>query len=291
MPAAAPAAADRTRTALAHKGYPRLSGTPRTALDTPRRGRRARAPPRDLAAEQREGLRHLDAHRARSQDQQVARALREVEQGLVREIGHSVKAGQEGDSRPAADGQHDPPPLDLHRIRRYEPRPGLQDLAAQPAIALCGVGRRDRGDSTPQMRADSRPIDLGRRQNHAVAPGASRRARRMGAGEQRLARHAARVQALAAHRALLDQGDAQTQPRRHVRDRQPGRSRADDDEVAPIHAPSWAPSWHGAPAAPPWAGVRATPGRPAAAGHPAGAGDPDWAGRRPQARLRARPLP
>ncbi len=111
----------------------------------------------------------------------------------------------------------------------------------------------------------------GRRRPNRAAPRG--RLRGMGGGEQRLARHAAEVEAVAAHAVALDQGDAQAELRGDRGDRQAGRAGADHRQVELRHR-----SVSNAARRPAAAKVR--PGRSAGPGCAARRSLRDWACRR-----------
>ena len=108
-----------------------------------------------------------------------------------------------------------------HRAGAREARLGAQYPDAEPFEALHRIVRRDAGDYLLDTVADRGEIDPRRSIGDAecrAAPPEVRDARR---GEQRLRRHTAKVQAIAAHRTTLDQHHLGAHLRRTGGDRQP----------------------------------------------------------------------
>ncbi len=104
-------------------------------------------------------------------------------------------------------------------------------LDAQAFEALLAVMRGDRGDDAMNMVVDAGEIDV---RLVAVDPEATRATDGVGGarrGEQGLRRHTARVQAVAAHLALLDQYRSRAHLGGARRDRQASRARADHTNV------------------------------------------------------------
>ncbi len=182
------------------------------------------------------GVGHLQPDRAAAEDQQVRGALREVKQRLAGQVRDSVEAAHRRDGRAAAGGHHDPagrdaPPADLERIGGDEARLIAQHRGAERAKARLAIGRRDGGDHAVDVGANRIPVDNGLGQRHAETMGRPRGLGGVRGGEQRLARNAARVEAIPAHPAALDQRDPQTEPGGHGGDREAGRTGADDGQI------------------------------------------------------------
>jgi len=200
---------------------------------------------RHAAAEPGVRLRHLQPDRAAAQDQQVLRRLSQVEQGVVREEWHVVQAGQVRYHGAAAGGDHDAAGgqapglrahLDCEGIPRHEARRALQDRGAQAGVALDRIGRRQRGDRAMHVGLHAVPVDAGGGRLDAIPAGAAHGVGRVRRRQQRLAGHAADIQALAPHAPALDQRDAQAELRRDIGRGQPGRPGADHRQVEIPHA-------------------------------------------------------
>ena len=113
-----------------------------------------------------------------------------------------------------------------------EPRLGAQHGDAEPFEPLGRIVGRDVGDHPLDAVADRGEIDLRRAHRSTPSCGAAPpQIREPGRGEQRLRRHAAEIQAVAAHRAALDQHDLGAELRRAGGDRQPAGAGADDAQI------------------------------------------------------------
>ncbi len=202
------------------------------------------------AAEAGVRVRHFQPDRPAAQDQQMRGRLGQVEQGLVGQERHLVEAGDRRHRGAAAGGDDDAPCEDAPVFRRQgsltarivdrqgggieETGLAASTVGAEGAVASGGVGRGDRGDHAPHMRAHRVPVDRRRRQVDPEAAGAARRFGRMRRGQQRLGRHAAGVEAVAAHRPALDQRHLEAELGCDRRDRQPGGAGADHGKVVAL---------------------------------------------------------
>ena len=180
---------------------------------------------RVLTAEKRGGVDHGDMRAqhavslgefqpdwASAQDDQVLDALAYVEDRLVGKIGHLVeprnwrKHGRGPARHNEAPGANEQASR-LDRVVVEKARRRLDYTDAKAGEALDGVVRRYRGDHPVNVIVDARVIDLslddvdaeGRRRAHGFGA--------LAGGEQRLRRHAAKVEAVAAHAVLLDEHD------------------------------------------------------------------------------------
>ena len=121
------------------------------------------------------------------------------------------------------------------RVGRLEA--GVAAITVQPGIARSqrSTPSRDSRDHGVGARPHARHVDADRPGDDAEVGGAAREVRGVGAGDQRLGRHAAGVHAGAAEQLPLDERD------RHARGGQPpgqrrtGLARAHDDGVEPAH--------------------------------------------------------
>ena len=184
------------------------------------------------------GLRQLAADRPAAHDQQVLGAFGEVEDRLVGEMGHVGQSRHRRRDGPGAGGddealRRDAPAVDLDRVRPGEARRTLNDVDAQRPEALDRIDRRDTGNDAVDMAVDRGEIDLGAGRRHTEAPGGAYDLRRMAGRQHRLGRHAAGVEAVAAHRAALDQHGARAELGAAGGDRQAGGPGADHADIDP----------------------------------------------------------
>ena len=191
---------------------------------------------RDLAAQPYMRLRHLHPDRPAADDQQVIGPLAPVEEGFVGVIRHAVEPRDGRDKRRRAGGDHDPAGPDdgvagLHF-------PGRDELAVFPDHRdaelfepLLAVMRLDRGNGLRHMLHRGGVIDLRRDIGHTERRGMGLAVRRLGAGDQRLRRDTAEIQAVAPHPVPFQQHDRGAHLHRARGHRQPAGARADDKEV------------------------------------------------------------
>src|SRR5690606_32384963 len=97
--------------------------------------------------------------------------------------------------------------------------------------ALSRIIGRELLDGGTDMRRDRAEIDLRFNRDNAERRTPAAGMRMPGRGDQRLGRHAAMVQAIAAHQAAFDQHHAHAESRRARRGGQPGSAGADDAQV------------------------------------------------------------
>ena len=197
---------------------------------------------RHLGAEPAERLRELEPARARAEDDQVLGPLARVEDVLVGEI------------------------RALRRCRRSTAPTGCEPVAITKRRALISNLTSSSGPSTtvrasrkrasPSMTRTCMPVKRSLESFGAIAsmtrctwsltwsnstagfasltpngPLVAERLRALARGDHRLRRHAAGVEALAAHPALLDQHHGHAERRRRGRDRQAGGACADDAKI------------------------------------------------------------
>ena len=107
----------------------------------------------------------------------------------------------------------------------------VMTLHAEAGEAFDGIVRRDRGDDVVHVVVHGARIDQGIDGRDAERRRVAHQVRALARGQQRLRRHAAVVQAIAAHLVLFDEDDALAEGRGGRGDRKPARARADDAEV------------------------------------------------------------
>ena len=157
------------------------------------------------------------------------------ENRFVGEIGHSRARGSA--ARPAIEpvamtkrrGRMSMSPA-RDAARAGEPRLAAQHRDPEPLEPLDRIIRRDARDDLADTVGGGGEIDSGRAE---AMPSAAQR-RQVGelcGGEQRFRRDAAKIEAVAAHQAALDQHDARAHLRRPGGDRKPAGAGADDAQV------------------------------------------------------------
>ena len=190
------------------------------------------------------GLSHFEPNRAAAQNQQVIRAAGQVEQGRVGEMGGDGQPGDRRLRRAAAGGDYDAPGgdsprgaprYDLQRIPAGKPRRAQHHVGAERAVTFGRIRWRDRRDDALHMGLHGRPIDHRLGKADAQACGVPARLGSVRGGEQRLARHASRIEAIAAHAVPLDQGGAQAELRGGIGHGQPRGPGADHRDVIVRH--------------------------------------------------------
>ena len=165
----------------------------------------------------------------------------------ARSISHSVSLVRKpasaspsigGSSRPRARAEQDVLGLELlrahaHRVRARDRR-GIPDRAARGPSRGSAPGRRRWRRSIAARRArartPSRCRSAARRARSRTRP-RSACGGRPGRGEQRLGRHAAGPQAVAADAVALDDGDLEVERRGELGGHHAARAHADDDQV------------------------------------------------------------
>jgi hypothetical protein len=172
---------------------------------------------------------------AADDDQMLGRGLA-LEDRLVGEVGHRVEPGDRRHRGARAGGEDDALGAHAHiarldHARADEARGGADHGDAQPLEARLAVHRRDRGDDAVNVVVDLSEVDDGLGYRHAEAAGAARALGGVRGGEQRLRRHAAVVEAVAAHRRLLDQHGARAELRGAGGDGEAARAGADHADI------------------------------------------------------------
>ena len=198
------------------------------------------------------GLRQLDADRAGSDDDEVLGQPVDVENRLVRQVGHGGDARDRRDRRLRPCRDDDAPGADCaiagaDLARPDKARLGADHLDPEPLEALDRIMRRDRVHDAAHVPANRGKIDLGRRAIHSEAAGGPHRMRRLCRGEQRLRRHAAGIEAFAAHLGPFDQHGARAELGGDCGRRQPGGAGPDHADIDAFIAHRTSPvrlKWH-----------------------------------------------
>ncbi len=191
---------------------------------------------RDAAAEPHVCLCHLHAHGAGADDDKVIALLAALEDGLVGEIGDGGQAGDGRNGGRGPRGDNEASRLDAQvgghdRILGDKPRLAPDHLDAETSEALDGIIGRDRIDHAVHVRMQRPEVDRGTNRIDAERAGGPHVVRTPRRCDERLRRHAARIEAIATHLALLDQGHRDAELGRRSRDAEPARARADHADV------------------------------------------------------------
>jgi hypothetical protein len=190
----------------------------------------------DRAAKPSVRLRHLDPDRAAAQHDQMLRPGAQIEDRLVGQIGHGLDPRHRRDRRARTGGKDESARPDAGAAgrdlaRRDKARRRPDHLHAQPLESLLAVMRRDGGDGRGDMVLGRGKIDLRDCRRHAKAPAGGHRMGMLGRCQQRLRGDAAGVEAIAPHRAGLDQHNPRAKLCRAGRHRQPARPGADHAQI------------------------------------------------------------
>jgi hypothetical protein len=191
-------------------------------------------------------LGQLAADRPAPHDQEPAGRLLALEHRLVGQEPGLPEARNLGDRGAAAGGQHDVArpengPADRDGVRGFEGGLPEEDVDAEPLEPL---GRIVRGDPRPHVLQS--PDDAAVIHRHAggierLKAGAAHPGGGARRGDERLARDAAVVQAVAPHQVALHEGDAPPQAGRSGRGHEARGAAPDDHDVVDPLAPARAP--------------------------------------------------
>ena len=169
---------------------------------------------RHLRAEAREALRQLATDRPAAQHQQSLRQLAHVPQGIRGDVADLLDAGNRRHERPGAGGDDDgarrqglAAGVDLHRPGRGDLRLALDAFDAERGVALRRIVRLDGSDYALHALHHVGEIEVRAGRPNAQLLRAADVGQQPGRPDQRLGRHAAGVEAIAAHAVLLDQRD------------------------------------------------------------------------------------
>ena len=181
-------------------------------------------------------LREFEPDRPAADDDEMVGPVLEIEDRLIGQRLDAVDAGDRRNDRRRA-GRDDEAPRRNPMTAGFEgpfvdeAALGLDNLDAEALEALDGIVRRDGIDHRAHMGVNGAEIDRrvdlldpeGRGRAHRVCP--------FSRCDHRLGRHAAIVEAVAAHLAAFDQHDVDAEGGRRRGDRQPARSGPDDADV------------------------------------------------------------
>ena len=222
---------------------------------------------RDLRTQPRETLCQLATDRPTTQHHQTRRCHIQLCEFLPQRVaGHITdffNSRQRRHEGPRAGGDNDAArgeclrlaiiQLDFHRPRIGDTRIALQHFHAETRIAFHAVVRRNFSDHAMHARHHLAEAEIGYRRIQAVMFGVTHLVREFCTLDERLAWHAAIVQAIAAHLVCLDQRHFSFHYRRDISRHQPRRPAADNDQIAVksggtlpsgINAPSLQPGGH-----------------------------------------------
>ena len=190
----------------------------------------------DLAAEASVRLRELEPDRSAAEHQQAIELAAVLEDRLVGEVADLVEAG---DGRHCGRGacRHDEIARlnlvvgDRDRVLAREFCRALDDADAKPRHALDGVVGCDRLDDAGDVIGDGRVVDARLHRLDAERVAGAHGVRVLAGGDQGFGRHAADVEAVAAHPRPLDENDLDAELRRADGGDEPARSGADHADI------------------------------------------------------------
>ena len=167
---------------------------------------------RDLGAEAAVGLRQLRPDRPAADDEEPLRPPRKIEDALVGEVRNLVEPRDRRRGRARAGGEDEAAGLNDDLARRDGVGPGearlrLDDADAERGETLGRIVRGDRLDHAADMVAHPRHVDLRVAAADAEARAVANALSELARGDQRLRRHAADIEAVAAHAVALDEDD------------------------------------------------------------------------------------
>ena len=194
---------------------------------------------RDIGPQATMRLGEFQSDRTAAYDDQRRRQGGTIEDGLVGKIGNLVEPRDRRRGGAGARGDDEAPGLDLVVARHHRSRAGetavlLDHGDAERLEPLHRIVRRDRGDDAVDVIVHRLEIDLRRAESDAEPAGAPRGLRHAGRRDQRLRRHAAHIEAIAAHPVALDQHHRRAHLRSARGDAEPARPRSDDAEIDPV---------------------------------------------------------
>src|SRR4029079_2135089 len=212
----------------------------------------------DVGAEHAMGLGELHAHGATAEHDQMLDPLAHVEDRLVGEMRHLVETWDRRDDGRGTVCPYEAAGADqvmpgLHGVLVKEACLLLEDADAEPGVALDGIVRCDGGDHAIDVVMHPGVVDLRLDDVDAEGSSGAHGLGTLAGGEQRLRRHAAVIEAVAAHAALLDEHDRDAELSRRGSHREASRPCADHAEVRLQHL------FHVSPSSPwltPYAGFR-----------------------------------
>ena len=189
-----------------------------------------------LRAQPAERLAQLNPDWAAAQHDQAFRQSGQLKDGLVGEMRNVFQPRDRRNHRPRARRHHDLASLDLYAVAGdgmgVHEASGFADHRHPQAFKTrLAVHRRDGGDGGADMGHHRGKIDADAIGRDAQVAAVGRRVCGVGGGDQRLGRHAAIVQAVAAHLALFEQHDLEAQLGGAGGHRKSARPRPDHHEV------------------------------------------------------------
>ena len=191
-------------------------------------------------AEPGEALHHLDRDRTAADVHEARRRVLELEEVLAGDEAGVCESLDGRDGRAAAGAQQhvagfEGPVAHLHRVLARELGGAVHDVDAHLLEALgVVVGRRDLLLHGPDVLPHAAPVDRGLDRLDAELVGSAHVVGDLARGEERLARDAARPEAVAADPAALGDGDLEVERGGELGRHHAARAHADDDEVVPI---------------------------------------------------------
>ena len=187
-------------------------------------------------------LRHLHTDRASANDDQVIGSLHQIKDRLVGVDRYIIKAWDWWHKRRRACGDNKPAGGDdripgLHLFVRNELAELADHVDAEPFEPFLAVHRLDGFDDAVHMTFRRGIVDDGLHRGHAEVGPVPHQMRLLARRDQGLRRHAAEVQAIAAHLVTLEQDHIGPHLRRAGGDRQSARACTDDADIRldPVH--------------------------------------------------------
>ena len=184
-------------------------------------------------------LGELEPDRAAADDDQRRRQGGTIEDRLVGEIGDVPEPRDRRRRRSRSRGDDEAPRFDLVPARCHRPGPCeaavlLDHRHAERLEALDRIVRGDRRDRAVDMAVHPGEIDLRRAEADTEPAGAPRGLGGARGRDQRLRRHAADIEAIAAHPVALDQHHRGAHLGRAGGNAEPARAGSDDAEIDPV---------------------------------------------------------
>ena len=203
------------------------------------RKRRRRFEHGDVGAEPPKGLRQFEADRAGADDDEMTRAIGEIEHGVAGEVRRVGKAGDRRQRRQRAGGDDEAPRRDGEvaggdGARIQKPRGAVDDAHAEAGQTLPRFARRHGAGDVAQVRLHGGEIDAEARRLEPEMRGIADDIGALGGHRERRGRHAAAVAGAIAHcvfGASLDQHHRHAEGGRRRRRGTAGRAGADDADV------------------------------------------------------------
>ena len=187
-------------------------------------------------AEPCERLRQFAAARPAAEHDEPGGQFAQFPDGVRRVAASFRQAGNRQSDRRSARGDDDVAGGDValahaHGVRGRDGGVAHDAVHAEGGVAFHRVVGRDLLDGALDAFHHRAEIELHRRPLEAVLPGARRVGKHLRRTQQGLARHAARIQAVAAHAVALDQGDLGLDRCRDQRRDQAAGARSDDHQI------------------------------------------------------------